>query len=148
MHTCHKDETAKAPVVCWRLGKGYYVRKDQSSQSFLQIPLAVRWEKVLRLGILISFFPSQPFWCKGKKGGYQRPINRPQEYWLSLTLITLSQFKITEMAKICLITLLVISEDLFQNRDAKSSRQEASTLKPDLQTMITPKIIVPNHPLL
>lgn len=52
------------------------------------------------------------------------------------------------MAKICLITLLVISEDLFQNRDAKSSRQEASTLKPDLQTMITPKIIVPNHPLL
>lgn len=83
---------------------------------------------------------------QNKKGGYQSPINRPQEYWLSLTLITLSQFEITEMAKICLITLLIILEDLFQNRDAKSSRQEASTLKPDLQTMITTKVMVPNHP--
>lgn len=81
---------------------------------------------------------------QNKKGGYQSPINRPQEYWLSLTLIT--QFEITEMAKICLITLLIILEDLFQNRDAKSSRQEASTLKPDLQTMITTKVMVPNHP--
>lgn len=47
---------------------------------------------------------------------------------LSLTLITLSQFEITEMARTFLVTVLIISGDLFQNRDTKFSGQEASTL--------------------